>query len=160
MDDKKLTFGQRFGGDSIKVKLQTKSLDSQTRIRIWNLIYALVFKAQESNDAWSFGKPKFHALVVYKKIWSNIFLCPSDEFPTAYSLMLRIKDVILKGSWTEVYGFLEKFLQRGYDIELDLGSSFSTSLINIMREELCGFTVINNLFIPVTDAVELEEIKL
>lgn len=98
-------FSQRMGYSEIRSVFQHESLDYETRVAIWNLVYS--FKRAYFEKYRGYGLQANVELSITTWIWINHLKRPIDEFGDTDWVWDEIRDCILDGSWYEVYDSIE-----------------------------------------------------
>lgn len=103
-----MRFSERIGITKPKVNIQKDNLDKETRNGIWNVIFLLITEkgVNHSINTYYFVDWVRNYL---KYLWIDLFKKPIDELPIndINSTMRIIRDIIMEGSWYNVYDFLE-----------------------------------------------------
>lgn len=154
-----MRFSQRIGKTPKAVELQIERIDADLRNRLWNAFcmhILSVIKRNTTYDEYLRGKD----VAFIEDIYHSFFKDPIDEVPSLFSeLQKRLKNRIFKQQWYEVYDFLE-FTIKSITYREDFNKEvFVIHLNEILEEEFSGFRIVNNLFCPVSNQQELDEVE-
>lgn len=145
-----LLFSQRIGLTPGSKNLQIESMDSDLRIRIWNVLSEHFI----DHLYW----PKVSDMRVFKDIWHKFFKRSIDDIPN--NLVERIatlKSWYDEAVWYEVYDFLEFVITLG---SLNFGKEpFVNDLNKILEEEFSGYRLVNGIIAPISNPKEKDEIE-
>lgn len=148
-----MNFGERYGFEPEKA-IQINSIDSALRNRLFTRF----------RDAWllqfnGYRRDKESSCARY--ILDKLGYISKDlAVDTEYieEIFLNEKD---KYKWYHLYSIVEIFIeffrkQKGYK---DFVSSFSKDINQILEEENSGYRFVNDIFVPITDNIEIESIE-
>lgn len=141
VDDQQSTpnlFSYRMGLRKNK-KTQLSGMDNDLRNRIWNYVYSIYFS---------------------KVFWRENYSIVCDGFfkerLNGYADMDYLAGKYLSLEWDRVYDFIDFVLGNCKSLDyVDVISNFN----KILEEEFSGYRIINNKVIPITNKIELSEIK-
>jgi hypothetical protein len=151
-----LPFGKRYGFEPIEVPFQISSIDKTFRIELWNAYFIFIQSPIESaND---------HRRQISKTIehllWIHFFKKPYDDFPRYDSQFGSfVRKFIETAIWYKVYEFFE-FVFRNIEDEHEFQYSDYQDYVNDkLKSNNSAYSLVNNKFIPITNEVEINEIK-
>ena len=132
-----------------KTKLQSNSLEEGTRNLLWNEIFFL-YKAYES-DFMQFSR----------YIWNNYLKQCIDDFPSCSNqyrdivpdYTTHIKEIFVKGEYSEVYDVLEIAAERFYK------SDFIDCCNLILEKENCAYRFVDKYITAITSDTEIQEVE-
>jgi len=156
-----LTFGQRLNGEPLHKAIQLKDIDTELRTALWNVIYSNLFQRfQIANHRNAFSD---RAQKWYRDIWVFVLNRPLDEYPNDWQVAEALKDIMLQGLWTEPYQLIEdlyaKDIPRLVELETHTVDSFEKQVNFALRRYNSGYTLIDGLFVPITNQQELNELE-
>ncbi|MFA9190077.1 hypothetical protein AAGV28_01735 [Flavobacterium sp. FZUC8N2.13] len=150
-----MSFSDRIGLTSPKIKIQIDSLDNDLLNSLWNcfsLSYADRIKSQPY-DVISLSKYKDFV----KSIWANFFKEPLDTMPNTNSGAINyIREKFYSYNWYEVYNFIEFILKNP---EARNNDNFTESLNTVLARELAGYRIIAGEVTPITDQFQVSQIQ-
>jgi hypothetical protein len=150
-----LSFGQRLGLEPIEIPFQINEIDTTLRTDLWNLYY--LFIDQPIVDADSYQRQSY--VNSSKKIWMSYFKKAVDDYPKFYSVIRTLtRKHFEEGLWYKVYEFVE-FLFLNLRNGLFQLEDFEIQINKALKRNNSGFSLTNGKFIPVTNEVEINEIK-
>jgi hypothetical protein len=96
------SFSERSGYVPARTVIQHESLDSGTRVQLWNVIFVVneVLLEHGNDDVTD---------AVGTAIWGRLLNRPRDEEPNARALWLAIKRIILEHPWNEALDVVDAF---------------------------------------------------
>jgi hypothetical protein len=141
------TFSQRQGIKPVSEILQVGGMNADLRNSLWNVLDAHIWSTDRFvwTQRGAAGIEKFS-----RDLWFHFFKLPVDSRPARNDEILRaIRKRFFECAWNEVYDFIE-FVLRIWK------SPVALSDINfILERELAGYRVVENQFVPITDAQEV-----
>jgi hypothetical protein len=156
-----LTFGQRFGMESIEVPFQVKGIDRPLRNQLLNTYFIYFFNPLVQ----AYGYEKDNHMEFQKTIWMDILRERADEFELA-KIKYSISRIFEKEAFHKVYGFLEDLLRYTsmfinqyskkpyYDLE-----NIVNYINRVLIENHSGYSLLNNVFIEITNYEEISELE-
>ena len=158
LESKNLSFSERNGFVTKQEIFQIKSMNKILRTELWNAYYIFISQPIEKSDGYIKEQNKW----INKISWLHYFKKPFDEFPDYDSQYKNfIKNYIEKETWYKIYEFFE-FTFRNIQDEDNIFKfdNFVEYINNKLKDNSSGYILQNNLFIPITNEEELEEINL
>jgi len=147
-----MKFSQRNGVIPESMKIQIDWIDEELRNRLWNIIEVFVenpieadYKRNNNNTKSFFFDTVWH--LYYKK---PLFTQPNYPF-------IEIRHNYFQSDWYEVYDFIEFLLSTNIDI-INY-KKFKETLNSNLESEFSGFRIIDDLVTPITNELEINEIK-
>jgi hypothetical protein len=154
-----MKFSQRIGKTSVRDRMQIDSIDQVLENKLWNDI--LMYFINEISSYQS-GNRESQLGEVYIHIWINFFERKIDELQTNTYGIVRIEEFtkyikgwFVKANWYEKYDFIEFILPVAKQLSLD----FNEKVAHTLKNELSGFTILNNKIIQITSDVEVSSIE-
>jgi hypothetical protein len=161
MQEPTLTFGQRLNGESLDKVIQLKDMNLELRTALWNVVYSNLFQRfvmANQRNVFSDRAKKW-----YQEIWVYILNRPLDDYPNDWQVAEAMKEIMLKGAWTKPYELIEdlytKDIPRSIKLAANLPGTFEDEVNSSLKRYDSGYTLINNLFVPVTNEYELDELE-
>ena len=152
-DDGNQSFSQRMGME--KKELQTDSMDSDLRTRIWNAIYNSYFEPncffEDIHRNLKFAHKHITKSQMFSQIFDNIF----KEDVSGYIHRTDVKDRFDKLKWYKVYNFVE-FMLLNFPLNTNV---FKDELNRVLKEESAGYRIGDNRVTPITNELEMEEVS-
>lgn len=155
---KPLRFSQRIGKVPVRQMLQVDGIDETLTNRLWNHILIDFLQAFDGYKHYSVYAQRFFNLV-----WLNFFKEKIDEIPSRGSgiivntnaMEVFIRKWFLNSEWYGKYDFIE------YLVEYDHPNAhqFREKVNQVLKEELSGYTIINNQIVPITSEHEISSIE-
>ncbi|ORE89449.1 site-specific recombinase, resolvase family protein [Oceanococcus atlanticus] len=148
-----MKFGERMGLVEVSTTIQTSGMTSALRNSLWNVLDVCVWGSNDFDKGWQISEnpyvDKFST-----NLWFHFF---KERLDSRSKYCVQILDVLrdwfFRGTWIDVYDFVEFVISYEEDSELD-------GLINqVLERELAGFRLINRQFVPITDELEKEAIE-
>lgn len=146
-----MRFSERLGINNVRSALQGRSLDEDTRNRLWNAFAQAIPTASYGSGligTWMYG--------LYRHIWSDHFKAPVDELPKEDLIRITIKNVFRRGEWYEAYDLLEFVISSRHNQRRD---QLTGEVSRILSEELAGFRLMDKQFVEITDETEIAAIE-
>ena len=137
---------------NIKESIQFESLNDTTRVQLYNVFLDEYWNGYSLTDYnGNFNDKGFKFI---KNLYNNFYKEPIDEIEPAYLELNKIKETIIHTDykWYEVFDFLEFILS--YNSWQKLEKKIST----VLYTNLVGYRLINKLFIPITNELELNTV--
>jgi len=153
-----LPFSQRFGFEKIENLPQLNNIDKILRIELWNAYY--IYIQQQVERSSDYTKEKYRW--INKMCWIHFFKNPLDDFPYYDSEFGKfIRDFIEKKEWFKIYNFFEFLLKNIHDEDDYFSYDNFVDFINSkLKENNSGYILNQNLFIPITNEAEINELKI
>lgn len=146
-----MRFSERLGINQPRQILQGRSLDAETRNRLWSA----VLDATPIAVGVPFSRSWMAA--VYRRVWADFLKEPVDEMPDRQEdVHERIKSIFGASEWYVVFELLEFLMNDANHGKVD---RLEESIPRILREENTGFRVVNRRFVEITDEREIAAIE-
>lgn len=149
------SFPERMGLKNPREVLQTDSLDSETRVRIWNYVAQLreMFGPDYANNT-------DFQLDIAVGLWASHLHRPIDEFNSASELWQVMKAAVLKGEWSDALWFIEVFVDAVRRVrDNDLAMLIANEFNGIFESALVGFRFVAGELVRVTEKGEVLAIE-
>ncbi|WP_313203728.1 hypothetical protein [Stenotrophomonas sp.] len=149
-----MLFSQRIGLAPVNFEIQLTSMDRPLRVALWNAYQPTVIAAGRRD-----GLTKNSVLLPYlRALWDEVMQEPVDRIDSGYDRMAAtVHQYFFRAEWYQVYEFLE------FSMSSELPQSFREALaakINkALERELSAYRLIEGLFVPITDQIEISNIE-
>ena len=148
-------FSERMGIVEVSIVLQHDSMNQDLRNSLWNVLYKYIWDA----DGFMYdNSSSFGDIIDFSyMLWVNYLKRPIDMRPKYPSEILQeIRTYFFNASWNKVYEFVEYVLitSKGRGCV-----AMRSDINNILEQELSGFRLIKDKFVPITNKNEIEEIS-
>jgi hypothetical protein len=159
-----MLFSHRNKLKKIKDKLQIKSIDDETRNRLWSGLCLIYWDEIHVDHSSMFGASTFlnsryypQQTEYFKKLWVNYFKLPIDTLDRDWQKVYNeIREYFFKCSWHEVFDFIEFLISNFDDNYKKL--SFKQFCNGIFKEEFVGYRLIEDHITEITSESEINEI--
>lgn len=149
-----MNFSERMGIVERSTLLQLNSMNDELRNSIWNVLEDRIWSTHDFVYS-QYGQPKIKAFS--KTLWFYFFKRPVDERPyRGDEIFEQIRIFYFDAPWNRVYEFVE-FILRICQEESFPGLRELLNLI--LKRELAGYRIIEDLLVPITDQNEIDEIS-
>jgi len=149
-----MLFSQRMGLKPVRVEFQLKGMDKALRTALWNAYQVNVLSPGKSS-AFSRSSP---LMPYFRSVWDELFHEPVDKISTGYdTLSGDIRKYFFETQWHGVYEFLEFALAAELPEYYKERLAISVSLA--LSREMSGYRLVDNIFTPITDNVEISSIE-
>lgn len=149
-------FSKRMGFQALSKDIQIESVDDELRNGLWNLLKIYLIDSLSRNKTYGSKFSDFENLCIY--IWHHYYKLTIDTIP--YDNRQKenyIREIFFKYKWYEVYDFLEFLLDLNFqNFE---NQDFKASINELLIREFSGYRIIDNKFCPITNELEIEEIR-
>ncbi|MBK7809511.1 MAG: hypothetical protein IPJ51_24990 [Saprospiraceae bacterium] len=148
-----MKFSQRIGKTPEVKQIQINWIDDELCNRLWNIIEIFVENTiEEDNDN------NYHRRTKQKyfdQVWHHYFKKPLHSQPN-YPF-IEIRNYFFTADWFEKYDFIEFIL----NLEIDVipYKEFSDTINSILESEYSGYRIIDKKVTPITNEIEITEIK-
>ena len=153
-DDGNQLFSQRMGMEK-KKELQTDSMDSDLRTRVWNIMHKFYFDQSRFDENIHMNTKFVYEPITKSKIFSKIFDSIFKEDASEYLHITDVKDRFFKLKWYKVYDFVE-FMLLNFPLNTN---AFQDELNRVLKEESAGYRIGDNKVIPITNKLEMDEVS-
>ena len=147
-----MRFSQRIGITAESKEIQINWVDEELKNRLWNIIEMLVLDPIEKENKTYNTDTKS---IFFDLVWHHFYKKPIYTQPN--SPFTEIRNNYFKSDWHEVYDFIEFLLSSGIDI-INY-EHLKKTLNSILESEFSGFRIIDDLITPITNELEINEIK-
>jgi hypothetical protein len=150
-------FSQRHGYTQSKVPLKAGQMDDETRVRLWNVLWAHVWTSLPQD----FGSRSNWALLIARRVWDGFLKRPYDEMPTTrYEFYEEMKSTFNGRAWYQLCDLIEfVVLAMAEAREWDRISSFMRECDDVLKSELAGYRMVDGHVVPVTTEDEVAAIE-
>jgi AbiJ-like protein len=151
-------FAERMGLKSALKNIQTESVDDDLRNGLWNTY--LMYVVNSLSHIKTYGALS-QLQKYYVSLWHEYFKLPIDQVSPAENYNMEIiKKNFFKYEWFDVLGFIEfnvseelfRTVQYNYH-------QYIQECNRIFEREFSGYRFIGNEIVPISNTVEVEEIK-
>ena len=155
------SFSQRKGLKPVKVEIQTDSMDTDLRNRLWNALTLHYWRkiGEDIGLREKYGPivlvPK--AIRIIQALWNEYFKLPLDTISWRWlDIQGKIREHYFSSGWNEVYDLIE-FIAK-FD---DYGESarFMELCNAVLQEEVSAYRFVGGLITQVTSGEEISEIE-
>lgn len=143
-----MRFSQRIGITPETKEIQIDWIDDELKNRLWNIIE--LFMVNPIKEDYNNTESTF-----FDHIWHHFYKKPLHTQPNYPFTEIRNK--YFKSDWHEVYDLIEFLLNT--NINVVNYHQFIDALNSILESEFSGFRIIDNLVTPITNELEINEIK-
>lgn len=144
-----MRFSQRKGLKPIRCEIQVESIDEELRNALWDVIY-MVF--HECNDPYSnYRRPM---TTLYERMWHLYFKEPLDTIRDPWS---RIRNIVLRDDWFEVYDLIE-FIAQNFPVQGKC-ETFTDLCNQVLERELSCYRFVGETLTEITTPEEIAEIE-
>jgi hypothetical protein len=154
-----MKFSQRQGLTPIRSVLQTKTVESELRNRLWNLVHSTFFaSAPVFPTVGNFlpGFPEQSAL--FKDLWHNYFKEPTDTIGVSYMNALdELRSRFMGCEWYSVYDLIEFF--SNHIPERLPKTNFMNSVNRLLKEEVAGYRFVSGQIVEITSEEEILSVE-
>ena len=151
-----MTFSERMGLKPIRQVLQTNSMDSDLRNRMWNILGKWFPSFKEGLFTSNADNAYFASFCT--KLWHDYFKLPIDSIPTwPQDAVTRIRDYYFDCPWYRAYDLVE-FVVTTRPTQHTLASC-AEEFNTVLASELAGFRFVGNKLAPISSEQELKTIE-
>lgn len=157
-----MKFSQRIGKTAIRKELQIESMDDELCKRLWNAFLSHFDGelARLDYEERNYGRegPSQGVLIL---LWTDFFVEKADEIPCSQgkvshdSIIDYTKNYFFSTEWYLRYDFIEYLLPIDQHFEL----GFTEECIRILKNQLSGYSIINNEVVPISSEEEIATIE-
>jgi len=153
-----MTFSQRIGKVALTKDIQIDSIDTELRNSLWN-----VLKLQFLNQLTKASGYNNHGDSEYYEfseiLWQNLYKLPVDSISkNDHNTESIIRDKFFEAEWNEVYDLIDFIANIGYQDFII--APFIKRINEVLETEFSGYRFINSHICPISNTVEVDEIKL
>jgi hypothetical protein len=160
-ENKHLSFGRRFGYEPVENTVQTKEMVENIRTGLWNAYYLVFYKGWTKLQ--SHGAQEAY-IVFHTRIWIY-FLKKRVELFSRENIHKELSTFFYVQEIYKIYEFVE-FLISESSVVIQSGgykpffsaASFVSFITPVLSENLAGYAIIENHFVPITNETEIAEI--
>ena len=150
-----MKFSQRYGKTPSTKNIQLKSIDDELKNGLWNVVKIYVLNCVPKYEQY-LNEPELKHL--YTVLWHNYYKLPIDKIPNHDFLVEQfIRTNFYEINWFEIYDFIEFLLLLEY--EFINKYEFVNAINSVLVREFSGYRVINRKIVPITNNLEITEIK-
>jgi AbiJ N-terminal domain 4 len=148
-----MAFSDRLGITKAKSILQVESIDTDLRNGLWQTCIESLFHVSGSRHDYEYDQ-QFRAIMDQTFVY--FFKQTSEHVPYGYEAGIKaVRDWFFKAQWWQIYNFLE-FLISGFDQPPFVPDhAFSERISFFLEREKSGYRIVDQLFVPITDPVEV-----
>lgn len=149
-----MKFSERTGKVKTKVDIQTEYIDDELKNSLWNLITIHVINLLNSEQYLHQSNLKNYI----NSLWFNHFKEPLDEIPMGNrNITNLIRKRFFNWDYLDIYDFIE-FTAIYYTKNFN-NLAFVIDCNSILERELSGYRFVNNILVPITNELEINEIE-
>lgn len=148
---REMKFSQRIGVTPVDTVLQRDGMTPELRNSLWNVLDIHMWSAH----GFLYSQGSRPVMKTFSRnLWQNFLKEPLDRCPTDPDLALSlIREMYFNWQWHEVYDFIE-FIVTWAKVE-----KLSEALNKTLELELAGYTILENMLVPITTKEELDAVK-
>lgn len=149
-----MRFSERIGKVRPKIDIQIDYMDEDLMNSIWNVISINLVEQLEQKQYLSDS----YLNEYINSLWFNHFKEPLDEIPIdtrTISKLLRKR--YFEWDYIEIYDFIDftaDFFNKKYN-----SMQFTIDCNMVLKRELSGYRFVNNILVPITNELEINEIE-
>lgn len=153
-----MKFSQRTGKAPVRTIIQIDDIDEPLKVRLWNIIQEYFLNVLPVYyDGYSSAP---YIIDFFRLFWIDfknelITDLPNSQQNT-YVIILYLKEWFFKAKWYEIYDFVEFVVKISHN---PLNFDINERLNNALKNELSGYTIINDQIIQITSEEEIKEIE-
>lgn len=161
-----MTFSERYGFKKSNENIQFESIDNALKNGLWNALYPFISDISTYiSDAGFFQN-------IFIRLWTSVYKNRIDELPNESQYVEYIRNKFFNCKWYEIYDLLEYFLNiEGrfgiFTIEENQSKEilekakifYRANIEKTLVEEMSGYRVVNNKFVPITDKQQIQSIE-
>lgn len=148
-----LNFSQRMGYTPKVKEIQINSIDEDLRNRLWNTVKFYYWDVIEDIEV----RKRVSVLPkISNLIWHHFLKLPVDSKPQYPIIDLR-NQFFNDFTWNKIYDFIEFLLK--VDFEFLCKEDIMKAVNIVLEEEFAGYRLNEGIFVPITNEIELEEVK-
>lgn len=147
-------FSERMGFVEVRDSIQIDSLDTGTRVDLWNIVYPYV-----RTNAMYYPEYEWSQRRLARLLWTELMRFPLDEIDQTMSdrFTAFLKSWILQDEFHHALDVVE-FLAR-YAKVVDHSDTLRDKFNAVFERNLVGYRIVGSDILPVTDAVEIDSIE-
>lgn len=154
-------FSDRYGYTSAEKAFQREALSNEIRVALWNALKIFLWDKWSYHEHESVGNTA-RVNVLVKRIWVNHLNRDLDSLPVfqtdygnsgAYD---QLKLLFFRGSWFEVFNFLEYLAQNGGEL---VTAACLDQLNKALEKENSAYRFIGKEIVEITDEGQIEAIN-
>lgn len=160
-----MKFSERQGYAAVKNFIQKDTMDDDLRNSLWNALTIYIFEPlsiginEYGAYSSSTNSQTEDGTWLIKYIWIHFLKKPIDTIPRKASDAFNlIRNYFFQCEFYEVYDFIEFLVQNLIQISLNT-SSLTDTLNAILEKECSAYRFMENRFVEITTAEELNEIR-
>lgn len=150
-------FSDRSGIKTINTDIQFKNLDNRTRVAIYNELTKQYINSFGS-DYYSTGRSKNFWDDILSNVYTQMIARDNHKYITS-SMFAIIEKTIINDEYDDVLTLVEYIVNK-YILMFPFSKKDYIAGINaVFENEYVGYRFINNMIVPITDEIEISEIK-
>lgn len=136
--------------------MQINSMDEHLRTGIWNTFYTNIYEDIRNYNGYWVG----HLEYIPKHIWTEFLKKDIAEFPSlASKFMYEMKYYFMKENWNKIFDLVELCISVLSNSNENRREKFVNECNRILERESSGYRIINKIVTPITNNLEINEIK-
>lgn len=153
-----MKFSQRIGKTQVRKIIQSESIDSALKMKLWNVFYNEFFSFYEIND-------QSYMISCFKNIWTEFFNYKANTYSISLDYNLTtIENWFFKDlEWYKIYDFIEQisdyenYWNKKY--EYNYQPSFVKKCNEALERGLSAYRIINYKVTQISDEQEIKSIE-
>lgn len=154
-----MSFSKRLGFLPEKT-LQLNDIDQDLKNSLWNVFsnFSRSYFTRYGNISKDHS-PDFKEYI--QIVWSDFFKLPIDDLPLTPNLCMDLVRInYSKLPWFRVYDFTEFNIQKLFKLRRSAeANNYIEACNKILKQESSGYRIVNKQIVPISNEIELEEIK-
>lgn len=150
-----MKFSERMGETKVKSVIQIDSMDDDLKNSLWNVLYQNYFKIPDL----TFIKGSDNE-IFFNNIWLYYLKEPIDKAPHLVEKhRSKVREMFFSSTWYGVYDLLEFMIQNPGPLLFPRLKYIISEINKVLEVELSGYRIVENIFMPITDENQINEIQ-
>lgn len=153
-------FSERIGLKPVKSALQIRSMDTELRNGIWNVLQIFCWNQLHRGVHGSMADERDKGAVFFTAVWMHFLKEPIDTRPSRLEDALgHVRTQFFGWEWHTVYDFLEFTVGHfPFDPDSRDRESFVSFCNAVLERELSGYRLVDGVVTPITSEDELQAV--
>ena len=153
----KVEFSRRYGLQPLK-EMQVKSIDTELRTSLWNVLNENVLSRLEPRNNYQYLRSYASIHVFYYSLWRDFFRRSVDvlEAWSPNDAYIDLRKYFFEAEWYQLYDLLEFLLSQS---SVEDPPAFEAALNFVLEREYAGYRFISGIATRMTSEQETETIK-
>jgi len=152
-----MLFSERHGYKKPKIEVQTKNMDVELRIKLWNVVDTVYWSRIKTS---SLRNDDSGINLLIRRLWHGFYKRPLDSIDDYWRGTLEeIRKAFFAVEWHRVYDFLE-FLPQSYEDQHHEGvnEGFRDLCNVVLTEEVSGYRFVGKEIVDITSREEMDSL--